>query len=494
MTDPFSHDDLLREVARRMAAGEGSAAIARACGIREKRAWKMCKRISAVTGTPTRWQQFAADRAEILRRTAAGETPAEIARAMGKTENAVAVAIRKMLPSPRLKVRSTPEEIADMKVRAAQGEDCRAIAAAVGCSIWTVARHTKAERSEYRARRNSSPCPAPTAPAGHARRGPLPGNWDDTRSTLPEATLRTMRSLMNKRSAPAIAEATGVSLSTVQKHIRRWRARTTRKRPNCACGRPFGHPGGCIKNTPNALSERWSGRIEKMLGEGLTLSDIARRYNVHRDAVSRAARPALERLAAAGVQCGCGREIAHPGACSHLFKRGTRQGGARPVPVEFAKRIRPLLLSGERVEKIREIVGTSFPMIWKVNRSLTPEEQQRRRSAMLARRRLTSERYEQILAEVRQAIPTGTDPSIRDEVLSDASMAMIEGRLQIERLKPAIRRMVARLTYGSAEERRQRDIDGVIAGDKLRLSDVLGDNTAGEAIEDIEIGGSETAS
>jgi uncharacterized protein YerC len=488
MSKPLSHNDLLREVARRMAAGEGPAAIARACGIKEKRAWKMCKRISAATGAPTRWQQFSADRAEILRRTAAGETPAEIAQALGKTEGAVAQAIRKMLPQPRLIVRSTPDEIADMKARAARGEDCRAIAAAVGCSIWTAARHTKAERAEFLARRNPGTREMKAAEAGRQKRGPLPGEWDDTRSTLPEATLRTMRALMNKRSAPAIAEATGVSLSTVQKHIRRWRARTTRKRPNCACGRPFGHPGGCIKNAPNALSARWEGRFEKLLEEGLTLSDIARRYNLHRDVVSRVARPAIDRLTTAGVRCGCGRQIAHGGGCSHLFKRGARQGGARPVPFELAKRIRPMLLSGEQVEKIRDEVGTSFPMVWKVNRSLSPDEQQRRRAAMLARRRLTGDRYEQIVELVRQAIPAGTEASIKDEVVSDASMAIIEGRLQVDRLKPAVRRMIARLTYGSAEERRQRDIDGVIAGDKLKLSDVLGDSTADEAIEDIEIG------
>ena len=158
------------------------------------------------------------------------------------------------------------------------------------------------------------------------------------------------------------------------------------------------------------------------------------------------------------------------------------------MPFELAKRIRPMLLSGEQVEKIRDEVGTSFPVVWKVNRSLSPDEQQRRRAAMLARRRLTGDRYEQIVELVRQAIPAGTEASIKDEVVSDASMAIIEGRLQVDRLKPAVRRMIARLTYGSAEERRQRDIDGVIAGDKLKLSDVLGDSTADEAIEDIEIG------
>ncbi|UZW54940.1 hypothetical protein NUH86_15915 [Sphingobium sp. JS3065] len=679
MNLPTYGDALLREVARRMAAGEGSNAIARAVGIKDSAAAKLCRKISKATGIPTSTERRKRVWADITARTAAGEQPREIAEAIGRKVQYVQWVLNRLMPLSTRQINVTAPEASEIKRRAALGESARQIARALGLSEATIRRHAQDElRAQAAAVASRPPCdcgkrnghpgacsPASEKairslilagkqasemsrslgcslaalrsrlstvraamieegllcscglPAGHegpcemrlrpefrektitamsellqrgcsareagrqlnlspltairtareifrsseaggkaklekqvlkllrvghgvrtvarmlelsrditatiARKalasgerfadcpcgrqaghaGPCAarrarqakktiqrGAWNDVTSTLPQPTLRRMRRMFSLGySTSSIAKKAGVSSGTAKRITAHWRGRGGGPVHSCVCGKPIGHAGGCIKNTPGSLGKRWTRRIEQMLMEGLTVSDISRECSINADTVLRHAVIARSRIAQRGDACECGRLKGHAGTCSATWERGARRRGPKPVDTGLSERVRALLVNGEGADQIKLITGAPAATVFRIRGQLSADDKATRRAALAHRRASKDDPHALIISEVQAAVSRSIDPSIRDEVVAELCLAILEGRLEMAKLRPAARTFTSRAFTRWASMFGPRSLDGTVGSTDRNLADVIGDGTAGDIIDEIQIGG-----
>lgn len=166
--------------------------------------------------------------------------------------------------------------------------------------------------------------------------------------------------------------------------------------------------------------------IERLLREGVSVTEIARRFEARIATVQHHARPIIDRLRADGVRCGCGREIAHPSKCTHNGSLGAEQLALRA-------RVISLLAAGTQVDVVAQMVKRTTTSIERYIRYLTPAQAENRRlcrrrrpsasAPVVAPKPISDAIYARFSALVSRHLPD----HLRDDVLSEMYLAVMEG-------------------------------------------------------------------
>lgn len=294
-----------------------------------------------------------------------------------------------------------------------------------------------------------------------------------------------------RQSIRGISRATGISFSVVQRTIKRLRERATYKPAPCPCGRPAWHGGSCWATKNGVVGKRHLTRIEQGLRAETPMAEIADRLGISYMTVLKHAVPIRERLFSAGVTCGCGRPIAHNYWCSARWDALDMPRGRRPFPEPQETQATEALVRGDIVADIAKAIGVSPDSIWRLRRTLSDDQRATRARAMRDRlARVTPQQGEALITRVQAAVPRGLDGPVRDDVIAELYLAVLEGRLEVEQVGAAVRSFINRglrewqPMYGPAS------LDEAAGPDDTRTrGDRIADTTAMSSIDDMQIGG-----
>jgi hypothetical protein len=352
--------------------------------------------------------------------------------------------------------------------------------------------------------RHRGPCPKPKlCKCGRPRKHRGACRPSDGRKRIVHNTL-------TKEKIAAISRATEVSFSSVQRVVARWRKQAARGEQSkralrpCACGRPAFHPGGCVINTPGAVGKRWLTRIEQGVMSGRSMREIADDLDMHVQTVAKHSLPARERLFATGTTCACGRIIGHNYWCSATWDLYGMPRGRRKLRPEIERGAIDALLRGDAVRDIAISAGVGKDSIWLLLRSLPDSDRAKRSRVIRERISVRTSASADILERIKRLVPhslilelpseQGGDPdidaSLYDEVVAELYLAVLEGRLEMDRLPAVVRSFVSR---GFSEWRSRygpKSLDQRHGEGRGRaLVDMIEDDTALHSIDDLTIGG-----
>lgn len=182
-------NDVVRDIARRLQAGEAGHAIARTIGIPQATLWHTMSRIQKLLAIKPTAVIWAEQRDEIARRHDQGEDVEQIAEAMGLTASGVRQRLLKMVGRetlPPLPLSEAESLEVDRRLRA--GESMTSIARLIGCSKEAVEkRRTPKVIADLAAARPPCQCGKPAGHSGMCRmHGPL---LDDLRRRIKKGEL-----------------------------------------------------------------------------------------------------------------------------------------------------------------------------------------------------------------------------------------------------------------------------------------------------------------
>ncbi|PNU02769.1 hypothetical protein [Novosphingobium guangzhouense] len=344
-------------------------------------------------------------------------------------------------------------------------------------------------------RNHRGPCPLPVNCACGRRRnhrGPCRTEKVARLPAIPEEQRIYLWQRYNDgMSIRRMSEGSGMPFSTVQRAVKFWNdRRRTDPRP-CACGRPFRHPGGCIKNTPAALDRRWIARIEEMVREGHPPSKIARDLDLAVATVQKHSLPLRMRLFDEGIACACGRPLHHNYWCSAKWDQYGMRRGFQPLPAAAHAAILKGLLSGAVVSDLAKETSVHEKQIWAIRREMSPEDQRRRRIAIRARMRAAGRKLDgrAVLKLIEAALPKGLERALRDDVAGELQLAVMEGRIEVEQIRSVVRSFVSRGLADWQNQYGPRSLDEKLSADGNRtLGDMIEDATSAHHLEEISIG------
>ena len=384
-----------------------------------------------------------------------------------------------------------------MKVvyRLKKGRPAAAIADDLEIRLTSVAAITKAFVAGGGQLPDQCRCGAPRAHANPCLRGRKPRPTSARPSVAARLSEEQRRKLrVYYRTGVTYIDAaarTELSVSTVQRHFRDL-AKTSRAQVKpCTCGLPARHTGWCSARSFKLLSPRWTARIQAMLWEGQTIRQVAEALNIEFNTVVRHAGDVRVQRFNQGLACACGREIGHPGACSATWERHFGERGTAPLfPALIAKLSRPLL-KGIPLPKIAADAAVSQNSVRRALRLLSIEDRRIRAAAIRQRDDSADASLapEAMMAEVQRAVPKRLEPSIRDEVIADLYLAVVEGRLEPADLKDAARVLINRSFSTWANVYGPASLDESLGDDSTATrGDMIADTTALAGIDDITIG------
>ena len=345
--------------------------------------------------------------------------------------------------------------------------------------------------------RHKGPCPKPKlCRCGRPRKHRGLCRRADGRKRVPETKLsieqlaEVKRQYRNRSSIRAISRSTGISFAVVQRQIKRWREASRQGHTPCACGRPAWHGGSCWVNRSDRVGKRHLARIEQALAAGQTSHRIAERLGLGVMTVLKHAVPIRARLFAQGVTCACGRPVGHNHWCSAKWDAFDQPRGRRPFPEPQETLAVEALLRGEVVADIAKAASVSPDSIWRLRLSLTDDQRADRARAVRARiARGPGLQGEALMARIQASVSKRLDPVLRDDVVGELYLAVLEGRLEVEQLGAAVKSFVNRGLSEWQSAYGPRSLDQKLFSDGSRtLGDLIEDRTAICELDGIEIG------
>lgn len=167
--------------------------------------------------------------------------------------------------------------------------------------------------------------------------------------------------------------------------------------------------------------------LEQRLRAGQSIAAIARAYGKCSTTISYHARGTVRTLREQGVRCACGGVLLHLGCCDH-------NGRVAPEQIARRKEIIALLVRGVPVDEIGRRFGRAANVIDRYRRFLTAAQVEQRARAIAERRRrsaayapVTAHR-DPLYAQVASAVPATLPQHLRDDIISDMIVAVLEGR------------------------------------------------------------------
>lgn len=237
-------------------------------------------------------------------------------------------------------------------------------------------------------------------------------------------------------------------------------------------------------------------RIERWAREGLSAAEMQRRSrstaaNSGIRTILKYATPVWEEMAAEGVFCGCGERLGHVGLCAATWASRGRIRGPQPVPVDEQVRIINALLSGESIVAIRRTVKVSEMKVLRIFRAMTAQERHKR--AIIVRRRIGDDDGQvhgfDLYERVRAVVPATLEINIRDEVISELCLAVLQHDLTIDDIRQHAQKFVGRAFTSWSNGFGPRSLDDALFEDgDGSLHDVIGDDTSVSRMDDFAIG------
>ena len=306
----------------------------------------------------------------------------------------------------------------------------------------------------------------------------------------PSLRREAMRRYRNGDSIRTISNATGIGYGVMQRLIAYWRKQSHYDPKPCICGRPARHSGGCIKNTSGAVGQLEKARIVSATRAGELPHRIAEQIGVQVQTVLKHSAETRAAMFAAGVSCACGRPVGHPYWCSAKWDAYDQPRGRRPLPEPRETQAVEALLRGDIVADIATAVRVGTDSIWRLRRSLT-DDQRAQRTGAIRDRIARNERAgaEAIMDQIKAAVSKRIDPTVRDDVIGELYLAVVEGRIEVEQVADVVRSFVCRGISQWQSAFGPRSLDATLSSDGNRtLADIVGDSTAALTIDEIEIG------
>jgi DNA-binding CsgD family transcriptional regulator len=291
-------------------------------------------------------------------------------------------------------------------------------------------------------------------------------------------------------SAVEIAPIVNLHVESVLSHLRRLKRQDVNL-GLCRCGQPNGHSGGCIANAAFALSRQDVRRIERMVRGRMSCNEISRRTGFNPRTVSRYVTPVWEEMFAGGITCGCSRRLGHVSLCVETYEAGERRRGSAPIEPSLYRAVHRMLLDGVNVVHIRAGLDISEHAILRVLADFTPEQKSKRLSDLRRRKRPSesAQSGRDLIAKVDAMVPKGIDRSVREEVVSELCLAVMQGDLTLESIKDHCDRFIGRAFSQWASAFGPRSLNETVGEDgSAELVDLLHDTTAELSIDEIEIG------
>jgi len=307
-------DDVVRDIARRLQAGEGYRDISQAIGLRRGTGPRKCAEIARALGMPVEKNRTTAFWDEVQRRAEAGETLGEISTALKRPEGSVSYVLRRLgLSARRLSI--SDDEHREIVRRLMAGETTWSVARAVGCEQADVMRRRK--KIAHLIKEDGPPCECgmPNRHRGHC--------------ALPDEQVQQIRQrLIEGATIEQIAREIGQSPQTIR---RRYAspiiAELSASGVRCRCGKDLGHSYSCVASSERRrvlFSPAQYEIARRMSLEGKAILAIAEEAGLGEWTARRLCKEVRDEMAREGSKCACGRPINHSQSCSHRLRlRGT---------------------------------------------------------------------------------------------------------------------------------------------------------------------------
>jgi len=158
-------------------------------------------------------------------------------------------------------------------------------------------------------------------------------------------------------------------------------------------------------------------------------------------------------------KCECGQYLHHARLCwvrriENFKRRGFHTVSA--LPTDQQEEIRRQLLAGETTRAVGDRAGFPRVVIQNFTRTLTPEERRiraesflvtaaRQRAASLAksitRPQAINPKADPLYAAIERTVSRGIDPALRDDMISQAYLEVLEGRLDPKNLAAGVKKV-----------------------------------------------------
>ena len=156
------------------------------------------------------------------------------------------------------------------------------------------------------------------------------------------------------------------------------------------------------------------------------------------------------------------------------------------LSAEARRRARKLLREGATLEQVASTVGCCKRTAIKLRAAITGDDRLRKHGHSLQGERNEARRDAgQILAELKAATRHVADNALRDDVVGDMFLAMMEGRLSRDRIKIEARRYSGRAIDQWQSRWAPASIDEDLTGEGFRLVDLIACPSAAAWLESV---------
>lgn len=353
-------DEVARDVARRLQAGESYREISAALGLRRSTGPQKCAQVARALGLPvepTYEERVEAFRADVARMAEAGQTNADIARATKRSQQHVAQVRRNMGLGYFNRLSISVEEDAEIKRRLIAGETTHAVARAVGCEQADVHRRRKLIAHLIPAELPPCQCGRPARHKGYCR--------------LPQSKIDWLKQqIIDGRFIETLAPELGMSAQHIRDtYGRAIFAELADAGIKCVCGQPIGHARSCSVTAAarrHVFSQEQRDTARSMSFDGKAIPEIMQAVSLGEHSTRRLCQEVRNAMASEGIMCGCGRPINHQRSCSARapVKKLIGYGKtALAMGLNLRRRIAGLAKAGKPIKVICDRTGQSP---WKV--------------------------------------------------------------------------------------------------------------------------------
>ena len=318
-------DDVIRDIATRLQAGQTTAEVAAAMNMSYEAASTHCGRIRDALGLPSQAEKLQDNYTQVCALAREGLKDAEIASRLGYTARTVGQLRVELGCGVRRKLPLNDAEWQEIDQRLVGGEKPGDVARAIGIAKSTLQKRVAIVRDKI----------VDLPPCGCGR----PANHSGGCAISPEVLAHARKRLTDGAKLEHIAAEVGYSSGGLRTAARALVAELKASGVKCACGKTLAHNGRCAGAVNAALSVKHADmvdRLEPLLKQGMSRRAIATELGVHNGTIYRLAGPIIKEWAASGMRCDCGQPFDHKGVCTARYSPDRRTGGKRATRTNYS--------------------------------------------------------------------------------------------------------------------------------------------------------------